>query len=92
MNRPVKFIMTSEDVLHGFFIPNFRIKQDVVPGMYTSIWFTATVPGKHQVFCTEYCGTSHSQMLAKVIVLDDEQWKAWNQNKNIGQFPRQVRS
>lgn len=83
MNRPVKFIMTSEDVLHGFFIPNFRIKQDVVPGMYSSIWFTATVPGKHQVYCTEYCGTSHSGMLAKVIVLDDDQWKAWNQNKKL---------
>src|SRR2546423_15686495 len=49
-NRPVKLIMTSEDVLHAFFIPSFRIKQDVVPGMYTSIWFEATVPGKHQVF------------------------------------------
>ena len=87
MNRPVKLIMTSEDVLHGFFIPNFRIKQDVVPGMYSSLWFTATVPGKHQVYCTEYCGTSHSGMLAKVVVLDDEQWNAWNRNKNIGTIP-----
>jgi cytochrome c oxidase subunit 2 len=87
INRPVKFIMTSEDVLHGFFIPNFRIKQDVVPGMYSSIWFTATVPGKHQVFCTEYCGTSHSGMLAKVVALDDEQWEAWNRNKNLGVIP-----
>ena len=77
INRPVKLVMTSEDVLHGFFIPNFRIKQDVVPGMYTSIWFEATVPGRHQVFCTEYCGTSHSGMLAQVIVLTDEQWKDW---------------
>ncbi len=87
MNKPVKFIMTSEDVLHGFFIPNFRIKQDVVPGMYSSIWFTATVPGKHQAYCTEYCGTSHSGMLAKVVVLDDAQWKAWNANKDIGPIP-----
>ena len=87
MNRPVKLIMTSEDVLHGFFIPNFRIKQDVVPGMYTSIWFMATVPGKHQVFCTEYCGTSHSGMLAKVVVLDDQQWKAWNQGKKMDGIP-----
>ncbi|MEO5968633.1 MAG: cytochrome c oxidase subunit II [Bdellovibrionia bacterium] len=87
MNRPVKLVMTSEDVLHGFFIPNFRIKQDVVPGMYTSIWFTATVPGKHQAYCTEYCGTSHSGMLAKVVVLDDDQWEAWNNNKKLGNIP-----
>jgi cytochrome c oxidase subunit 2 len=87
MNRPVKLIMTSEDVLHGFFIPNFRVKQDVVPGMYTSLWFKATIPGKHQVFCTEYCGTSHSGMLAKVVVLDDAQWEAWNNNKKVGEIP-----
>jgi cytochrome c oxidase subunit 2 len=87
VNRPVKLVMTSDDVLHGFYIPNFRIKQDVVPGMYSSLWFTATVPGKHQVFCTEYCGTSHSGMLAKVVVLDDAQWKAWNLNRPIGDVP-----
>ncbi len=87
VNRPVKLVMTSEDVLHGFFIPNFRIKQDVVPGMYSSLWFTATVPGKHQVFCTEYCGTSHSGMLAKVVVLDEAQWKAWTLNRPIGEVP-----
>lgn len=87
MNKPVKLIMTSEDVLHSFFIPNFRIKQDVIPGMYSSIWFSATVPGKHQIYCAEYCGTSHSGMLAKLVVLDDEQWKAWNQNKDIGKIP-----
>jgi cytochrome c oxidase subunit 2 len=83
INRPVKLVMTSEDVLHGFFIPNFRIKQDVVPGMYTSIWFEATVPGRHQVFCTEYCGTSHSGMLAHVNVLTDQQWKDWLRGKKI---------
>ncbi|MFZ9594925.1 MAG: cytochrome c oxidase subunit II [Bdellovibrionia bacterium] len=87
VNRPVKLVMTSEDVLHGFFVPNFRIKQDVVPGMYSSIWFTATVPGKHQVFCTEYCGTSHSGMLAKVIALSEDQWEAWVNHKKIGDVP-----
>jgi cytochrome c oxidase subunit 2 len=87
MNRPVKFIMTSEDVLHSFFVPNFRVKQDVVPGMYSSVWFTATVPGKHQVYCAEYCGTSHSGMLAKIIVLDDDQWEAWSQGKKLGEIP-----
>jgi cytochrome c oxidase subunit 2 len=87
LNRPVKFVMTSEDVLHSFFVPTFRVKQDVLPGMYTSIWFTATVPGKHQVFCTEYCGTSHSGMLAKLVVLDEAQWKAWNRDKKLGEIP-----
>ncbi len=90
VNHPVKFIMTSEDVLHSFFVPSFRIKQDVVPGMYSSIWFNATVPGKHQVFCTEYCGTSHSAMLAKVVVLTDDQWKAWNRNKKLESIPDAV--
>lgn len=84
LNQPVKFIMSSEDVLHSFFVPSFRVKQDVIPGMYSSVWFTPTVPGKHQVFCAEYCGTSHSGMLAKVVVLDDDQWKAWRRNKPIG--------
>ena len=51
-HKPVKFIMTSQDVLHSMFIPNFRVKQDIVPGMYTSVWFEAKVPGKHQIFCT----------------------------------------
>jgi cytochrome c oxidase subunit 2 len=87
LNRPVKLIMTSQDVLHSFFVPNFRIKQDVVPGMYTSIWFEAKVPGRHQVFCAEYCGTSHSGMLAQVIVLDDDQWKAWNAGKKLPPIP-----
>jgi cytochrome c oxidase subunit 2 len=83
VNRPVKLIMSAEDVLHAFFIPNFRVKSDVVPGMYTYVWFEAKVPGIHQVFCTEYCGTSHSGMLARVIVLTDEQWKQWLGGKKI---------
>jgi cytochrome c oxidase subunit 2 len=87
LNKPVKMLMSSEDVLHSFFIPNFRIKQDVVPGMYTSVWFEARVPGKHQIFCAEYCGTSHSGMLAKLVVLDDQQWKDWNAGKKLGPIP-----
>jgi cytochrome c oxidase subunit 2 len=79
--------MTSQDVIHSFFVPNFRIKQDVVPGMYTSIWFEAKIPGRHQIFCAEYCGTSHSGMLAQVIVLDDAQWKAWNAGKKLPPIP-----
>ena len=83
VNRPVKLLMTSEDVLHGLFIPNFRVKQDAVPGMYTTIWFEATVPGKHQIYCTEYCGASHSGMLGQVIALSDQQWKDWLRGKKI---------
>jgi cytochrome c oxidase subunit 2 len=83
VNRPVKMIMSSEDVLHAFFIPNFRVKSDVVPGMYTYVWFEAKVPGIHQIFCTEYCGTSHSGMLGRVIVLTDDQWKDWLGGKKI---------
>jgi len=82
-NKPVKLIMSSEDVIHSMFIPNFRVKQDVVPGMYTHVWFEAKVLGIHQIFCTEYCGTSHSGMLGRVIVLDDQQWKDWQDGKKI---------
>ena len=88
INKPVKLIMTSQDVLHDFFIPNFRVKQDVVPGMYTSVWFEARVPGKHQVFCAEYCGTSHSGMLAQVIALDDTQWKTWLAGGKLDDIPK----
>lgn len=87
VNRPVKLIMTSEDVIHSFAIPNFRVKQDVVPGMYTSVWFEAKLPGRHQVYCTEYCGTSHSGMLAQVFALEDDQWSAWRRGKKVGPIP-----
>lgn len=83
VNKPVKFVMSSEDVLHSFFVPNMRTKQDVVPGMYTSVWFEPTVAGRHQIFCTEYCGTSHSQMLANLWVLTPEQWESWKRGKKI---------
>lgn len=82
-NRPVKLVMSSEDVLHSFFVPNFRVKSDVVPGMYTSVWFQAKLPGQHQVFCTEYCGTSHSLMLAKLNVLEPEKWEKWRRGQTV---------
>ncbi len=75
----VKLIMTSTDVLHSFFIPAFRVKQDVVPGMFTTVAFTATQVGEFQVFCAEYCGTSHSKMLAKVTVMEPEDYKRWTE-------------
>ncbi len=82
-NVPVKFVMSSEDVIHGFFIPNFRVKSDVVPGMFTTIWFEAKQAGEHQVFCTEYCGASHSLMLAKVKVLEADKWEAFKRGKPV---------
>ena len=81
--KPIKLIMSSEDVIHSFFIPDFRVKQDVVPGMYSSVWFESKVPGKHQVYCAEYCGASHSLMLAKVYALSPEDWTAWKKGKTI---------
>jgi cytochrome c oxidase subunit 2 len=82
-NRAVKLIMTSEDVLHSYFIPNFRVKQDVVPGMYTSVWFNTSIPGKHHVFCAEYCGADHSRMESKVVVLTEDQWKDFQRGREI---------
>lgn len=83
VNRAVKLVMTSEDVLHSFFVPNFRIKQDVVPGMYTSVWFETPIEGKHQIFCAEYCGAAHSGMLGQVIALNETDWNHWKAGKQI---------
>jgi cytochrome c oxidase subunit 2 len=74
INRPVKLILSSDDVLHSFFIPAFRLKKDAVPGMYSSIPFEANVLGDAQVFCAEYCGTSHSGMLATIKVVTQEEF------------------
>ena len=75
--RPVKLIMTSRDVIHSFYIPSFKIKQDAVPGRYSSLWFKANREGRFQVFCTEFCGTGHSAMGAKLHVLPVEEWENW---------------
>ena len=70
VGRPVKLIMGSEDVLHSYFIPDFRVKADVVPGRYNVMWFTATKPGTYHLFCAEYCGTKHSGMIGTVIAME----------------------
>jgi len=72
--QAVKLTMTSEDVLHSLFIPVFRVKQDVVPGRYTNLWFNATQPGEFHLFCTEYCGTKHSDMITTVHVVKPEEF------------------
>ena len=77
VGRPVKMIMTSEDVIHDFFVPAFRVKADVIPGRYTSIWFQPTKPGRYHLFCAEYCGTRHSGMIGQVVVMDPSEYQTW---------------
>ncbi len=77
VNTPVKLIMTSKDVIHSFFIPSMRIKQDAVPGRYSTLTFNSDKLGDFQVFCTEYCGTLHSGMLAKMHVVSKEDYEKW---------------
>jgi cytochrome c oxidase subunit 2 len=75
--RPIKLVMTTEDVIHSFYIPAFRVKKDVVPGYYNSIWFQATKPGKYHLFCAEYCGNQHSGMIGWVYVMEPPAYEAW---------------
>jgi cytochrome c oxidase subunit II len=77
LGEPVVVTMTSEDVIHSFFIPAFRIKQDVVPGRYTRLWFTATQLGEFPLFCSEYCGSEHSQMTGRVVVMSPADYGRW---------------
>ena len=77
LDRPVKLVMQSEDVIHSFYVPAFRVKMDVVPGRYTRTWFRATEAGEYVIFCTEYCGTGHSDMLASVVVHESGDFDTW---------------
>ena len=77
LGQPVKLMMTSEDVIHDFFLPAFRVKQDVLPGRYTSVWFEATKAGVYHLFCAEYCGTQHSGMIGRVVVLEPVEFEKW---------------
>src|SRR6266511_2466794 len=76
-DRAVKLTMTSQDVIHSFFVPAFRVKFDVLPGRYTTVGFQATKPGQYHLFCAEYCGTQHSGMIGKIIVMEPTQYQAW---------------
>ncbi|KPP95185.1 MAG: aa3-type cytochrome c oxidase subunit II CoxB [Bacteroidetes bacterium HLUCCA01] len=75
--RPVKLIMQSRDVIHSFFVPDFRVKQDVLPGRYTTAWFQTLGTGEHVIFCTEYCGSGHSDMDGMVYAIEPEEFDAW---------------
>lgn len=77
VGRPVKLTLTSEDVIHDFFVPAFRTKIDVIPGRYVQTWFHPTKVGEYHLFCSQYCGTSHSQMVGKVVVMERDAYCEW---------------
>ena len=84
VNQDVKLIMTSQDVVHSFYVPAFRMKQDVLPGRYTVTWFRATKPGVYHLFCTQYCGTQHSGMIGSIVVMEPAQFEAWMSGTSTG--------
>jgi cytochrome c oxidase subunit 2 len=77
IGRPVKVILASEDVIHSFYLPAFRLKHDVVPGSYQTFWFEPTQAGRYHIFCAEYCGTNHSRMIGWVTVMEPAQYATW---------------
>lgn len=87
LGRPVKLTMTSEDVIHSFFVPAFRMKMDVLPGRYTTAWFEATKLGEFRLFCSQYCGTSHSRMTGKVVVMTPADFDRWLAGGSSGDAP-----
>jgi len=95
--KPVKLVMRSQDVLHSLYIPAFRVKQDVVPGRYTTMWFQADVPTEgdkfHRLFCTEFCGKDHSRMNQKVFVLNETDFDGWvaKQGRWLDEIPEEER-
>ena len=81
--KPIKLLMSSQDVIHALYIPDFRIKRDVLPNRYSIIWFEAPNPGEHYLFCAEYCGTEHSKMIGKVRVLPEREYAEWLENASV---------
>jgi cytochrome c oxidase subunit 2 len=77
LGKAVRLVLTSTDVIHSLYIPAFRIKEDAVPGLKTHLWFKANEVGSYDIFCTEYCGTGHSHMRSKVVVMTDEEFNKW---------------
>ena len=79
--KPVKFILSASDVIHGFYLPDFRIKMDMIPGRITTLWMQPDRPGRYQIFCTVYCGTGHSNMLAQLIVMPPQEYSEWVEHR-----------
>jgi cytochrome c oxidase subunit 2 len=77
VGRPVRFVMTSTDVIHGFYLPAFRVKQDIVPGRYVDLWVKPEKAGRFDIYCTQYCGVGHSTMRAALVVLDADAYRRW---------------
>jgi cytochrome c oxidase subunit 2 len=77
VGKAVQLTLISQDVFHSFSIPAFRVKREAIPGRYTTVWFEATVPGTYHLFCTQYCGTNHSQMIGDVVVMTPEDYRKW---------------
>lgn len=84
VGQPVRLTMISQDVIHSFYVPAFRMKRDVLPGRYTTAWFEATKPGVYRLFCTEYCGTDHAIMGGSVIVMEPHQYQEWLSGRPMG--------
>jgi cytochrome c oxidase subunit 2 len=85
VNTPVRMIVTSEDVLHSLYFPSFRVKMDAIPGRYTQVWFNATKTGTYHIFCAEYCGTKHSGMIGRVVVMEPAEYQAWLSGTTTGE-------
>ena len=85
IGRPVRLNMTSEDVIHSFYVPAFRVKQDAVPGRYSSLWFEATKAGEYHLFCAEYCGTLHSGMIGRIVAMEPAAFEAWLAGQQPGE-------
>ena len=88
--QPVQLLMTSEDVIHSVYVPAFRIKMDAVPGRYTTTWFEAIQTGTFHLFCAEYCGTSHAEMIGRVVVMSPDEYEQWLGGDVTGETPVQT--
>lgn len=84
INKPIQLTMISQDVFHSFSIPAFRVKREVIPGRYTTVWFEATQTGTYHLFCTQYCGTNHSAMIGEVVAMRPEDYQAWTAGSTSG--------
>ena len=85
VGRPIQLVMTSEDVIHDFSVPAFRIKHDVLPGRYETLWFQVNKPGTYHLFCTQLCGTGHSNMVGDVVAMSDPEYQEWLDQNGVGE-------
>ncbi|HEY1730283.1 MAG TPA: cytochrome c oxidase subunit II [Terriglobales bacterium] len=84
IGRPVQLTMISQDVFHSFSIPDFRVKREVIPGRYSTVWFQATEVGTYHLFCTQYCGTNHSAMIGEIVAMSPDDYQKWTQQSTSG--------